>query len=83
MYGVKHSLASCKFKYRVEHSRASYIYVTDTTDVWLTNHCLHLKPMVSKCCMCWCVSVCVCGALVEFISYQWKEIKKNWYRDIS
>jgi hypothetical protein len=33
MYGVEHSLASCKFKYRVEHSLASYIYVTDTTDV--------------------------------------------------
>ena len=35
-----------------------------------------------------CMSVCVCGALVEFISYQWKEIKKtdiviylNFYHD--
>jgi hypothetical protein len=27
--------------------------------------------------VCWCVGLCVCGALVEFISYQWKEIKQN------
>jgi hypothetical protein len=33
--------------------------------------------------VCWCVGLCVCGALVEFISYQWKEIKQNWYRDTS